>query len=84
MYPEHDRVIREVFGEGFPAAEQMEKNVSLLMHCASSSVYWPQSLTPNVVKVGATHVDEPKPLPAVSTAGHGTARRINLSKTLKQ
>ena len=66
MYREHDRITREVFGEGYPTADEMERNVSLLMHCASGSVYYPQSLTPNVVKIGATHVEKPKPLPEVS------------------
>lgn len=66
-YPAHDRIISEVFGEGLPSAEELEKNVSLLMYCTSSSMYYPQAATPNIVKIGATHVGKPKPLPDVSS-----------------
>lgn len=63
VFPEQDRIVKEVLGEGFPSAAEMERNVSLLMHLTFSTVGYPQAVTPNIVHVGATHIQKPKPLP---------------------
>lgn len=65
-FPEHDRIMRTVFGEGLPSAEQLERNMSLLIHCTTGSMYYPHAHTPNIVHIGPTHIKKPKPLPEVS------------------
>ena len=69
MYPRHDAITKELFGDGVPSSYELERNQSLLIHCADSSLIYPQAYTPNIVHVGPTHIENPKPLPQVNTDG---------------
>lgn len=66
VYPRHDEIIKELFGDGMPSAYELERNQSLLIHCADSSLIYPQAYTPNVIHIGPTHIEKPKPLSGVS------------------
>lgn len=82
LYPEHDRIIREVFGKGLPSAEALEKNISLLMHLSSGILTYPQAFTPNVVHVGATQIHQPNPLPKVSIQMKSKNKKLSTVTTL--
>lgn len=66
MFPAHDKLIKEVLGDGIPTAWELEKNKTLLMFSGDGSLVYPHAVTPNVVQLGPLHIVKPKPLPTVS------------------
>ncbi|XP_071453612.1 UDP-glycosyltransferase UGT5-like [Hetaerina americana] len=63
IYPKHNAILREVFGDSFPSVQELEKRVALVLLNQHHSILFPRPLVPNLVEVGGMHVKPPKPLP---------------------
>lgn len=65
LFPKHDQLIKEVFGEGMPSAQQLELNKTLQIYSGNGLLSYPKPVTPNIVHIGPLHIVPPKPLPEV-------------------
>lgn len=63
--PQTDEVIRRHFGESYPSAHEISKNVSLILTFSHFSLNLPRPHVPAVIEVGGLHIKKPHPLPQV-------------------
>lgn len=66
IYPRHNALIRELFGDGLPSSYDLDRNKTLLIYSSDGIFGYPKPLTPNIVQVGPLHIMPPKALPEVS------------------
>lgn len=63
---EHNEIIQKYF-PGAPTVDELKESVALIFTNAHVTFETPRPYVPNVIPVGGCHVEEPKPLPSVSS-----------------
>lgn len=64
-YPLQDELIKKIFGEGLSSAYELDHNKSLLTYSSDLVTSYAKPLPPNIILLGAMHIEPPKPLPEV-------------------